>query len=278
MALLGLSSSAAAEALLCALAVMWWALGTRRARPAPAKEKLDPFNDDAPTPLPKAQGHVEAGPTDLDLGSDSEALQAQVGRRCDLELDALCDNVLQDLEDELGGVQRHVEASLANLDLIIDFETCQAQIRRDFETFQAQIRRRCDVTFQGPSDDFDTFQAQIARRCDLELDALCESAMNDQNTKVMQDLEEEFGGGPVDAQAGRQPASAEPGADFEANVELHSDRAVKDMCSRAIDAVDEYAIMHMCALDCMCAAVLEALHDECRGSCAVGDDAQGDYA
>jgi len=288
--LLGLSGWVALETVLCALVVMWLALSTHRARPAPAKElKPDPFNDDTPAPLPKAQGHVEVGPTDLDLSIDSEAFQAQVGRRCDLELDALCDKVLQDLEDEFGGapasaapsppnvlhsphgVQRRVEARPANLDLIIDLGTCQAQIRRDFEAFQAQIGRRCDLTFQGPGVDFEAFQAQTARQCDLELTALCESAINDQSTKVMQDLEGEFGGGPLDAQSGRQPASAEPGTDFEANVELHIVRAIEDMCSRAIDTIDG-------ALDCMCAAVLEALHDECRGSCALGDDVQGDYA
>jgi len=279
--LLGLSGSAALEAVLCALVVMWLALSTHLARTAPAKElKPDPFNDDTPAPLPKAQGHVEVGPTDLDLSIDSEAFQAQVGRRCDLELDALCDKVLQDLEDEFGGspasaavpqsphgVQRRVEARPANLDLIIDLGTCQAQIRRDFEIFQAQIGRRCDLTFQGPGVDFEAFQAQIARQCDLELNALCDSAIDDQSIKAMQDLEEEFGGGPVDAQAGRQPASAEPETDFEANVELHSDRAIEDMCSHAIDG----------ALYCMCAAALKALHDECRGSCELGDDAQGDY-
>jgi len=86
--------------------------------------------------------------------------------------------------------------------------------------------------------------------------------MNDQSAKVMQDLEDEFGGGPVDAQATRQPASAEPGMDFEANVEFHGDRALEGMWSHANDAIDG-------ALDGMCAAVLKELEDECRDSCAL---------
>lgn len=137
--LLGLTSSAATEAALCALVVVWWAFSTRRARPAPAKElKPDPFNDDAPAPFPGTQGHAESGPPDLDRGTDTEAFQAQVGRRCDLELEALCDKVLQDVEDELGGT----------------------------------LRRELDF-------DFETFQAHVVRRCDLELDALCDKVLQD---------------------------------------------------------------------------------------------------
>jgi len=217
--LLGLTSSAAVEAWLCFLVVMWWALSTHRARPAPAKElKTDLFNDDAPT---EAQGHVEAGPTSLDLSIDSEAFQVQVGRRCDLELDALCDKVLQDLEDG----------------------------------FEGTLRRDLDF-------DFEAFLAQVGRRCDLELDALCD--------KVLQHLEDELGGGPVGAQARRQPAIEEPWLDFEAEAELQCDTPLEGTCGNARDANDG-------ALDGMCAAVLKALEDECAEFGALDDNSQGDH-
>jgi len=164
--------------------------------------------------------------------------------------------------------QRHVEAGPTDLDLDIDFETFQAQIRHDFEALQVQIRRRCDLTFRDLGTDFEAFQAQIERQCSLELDALCESAMEDQSAKVLQDLEDELEGGPVGAQAARrQPASAEPCMDFEAfpaNFELHCDKALEGMWSHANDAIDG-------ALDGMCVALLEALEEERRGSSALDD-------
>jgi len=173
-----------------------------------------------------------------------------------------------DSSTPLPGAQRHVQAGPIHLDLGIDFDSFRSQIRHDFEAFQAQIGRRCDLTFQDLGIDFEVFQAQIGRRCDLELDALCESAMDNLSAKFMKDLEDEFGRGPVGAQARRQPASAEPGMELEANVELLCDRALEGTCSSAFDEVDG-------ALDCMCAAVLKALEDECRGSDALDDDSQG---
>lgn len=98
------------------------------------------------------------------------------------------------------------------------------------------------------------------RQCDLEFDALCESTMGDQNAKVLQDLEE-FGWGPV---------AAHTASDFEANVELHCDRALESMRSHAKDADDA-------ALDGMCAAVLKNLEDEYTGSGAMDTETQGVY-
>jgi len=199
VALFGLASSAATAAVLCALAVMWWALvlcvlgadrqvvGTLQAS---AKElKPDPFVNDAPTPLLGEQKRAEAVPADLDLG--------------------------------------------------IDFEAFHSQIRHEFEAFKAQIGCRSDLIFQDLGIDLEASQAQIGRRCDLELDALCETAMDDQSVNVLQDLQDEFRGSPVGgAQARRQPASQEPRMDFEANVELHCNRSLEGMRSHGIDAID----------------------------------------
>jgi len=172
-----------------------------------------------------------------------------------------------DSSTTLPGAQRHVQAWPSHLDLGIDFESFHSQLRHDFEAFQAEIGRRCDLTFQYLGIDFEAFQAQIGRRCDLELDALCEKNLS---AKVMQDLEDEFGRGPVGAQAKRQPAIAEPGMEIEANVELLCDRALEGTCSRAFDEMDG-------AMDCMCDAVLKALEDECGGSCALdGYSQEGD--
>merc|ERR1719335_565994 len=77
--LLGLAGLVTTAALLCALVLMWWALGTRGAPLASAKgPKPGPFDNDAPTSLPGAQGRVEAGPTDLDLDIDFGAFRAQI--------------------------------------------------------------------------------------------------------------------------------------------------------------------------------------------------------
>jgi len=168
----------------------------------------------------------------------------------------------------LTGANMHVQAGPTHLDLGIDFGFFRSQIRHDFEAFQAQIGRQCDLTFQHLGTDFEGFQAQIGRRCDLELDALCESAIDNLSAKFMQDLVDEFGpdcpAGAVGAQARRQPASAEPGVEFEANAELPCGRALEGTCSRVFDEFDG-------ALDCMCAAALRALEDEC--SDVLGDDA-----
>jgi hypothetical protein len=204
------------------LLVMWWAFGVHGVPPAPTIEmKPDPFDNEASTSAPRNRGQVEAGPTDFDLGIDFEAFEAQVGRRCDLELDALCDKVLQDLEDDFEGTSKR------------------------------------DLDF-----DFEAFLAQVGRRCDLELDALCD--------KVLLDLEDELGGGPVCAQARRQPTIEEPWLDLEAKVELHCDTPLEGTCSNAKDANDW-------ALDDMCAAVLEALEDECAEFGALDDNSQGDH-
>jgi len=173
--LFGLTSSTATAALLCALVVMCWALelcafsagrqvvGTL---PASSKElRPDPFVNDAPTPLLGGQKRVEAGPIDLDLGSDFEAFhsqirhdvafkaaqiwrrfdltfqdpcidfeafQAQIGRRCDLELDTLIQTamddqsaqVLQDLQDEFRGdpVGAQTRSQPASEEPMMDFE------------------------------------------------------------------------------------------------------------------------------------------------------------
>jgi hypothetical protein len=218
--LLGLTGFVALVALLCALVVMLWAIGTRSIPSALAEElKLDPFDKDSSTPLPRAQRHDQAGSTHLDLG--------------------------------------------------IDFESFQSQIRHDFEAFQAQIGRRCDLTFQDLSIDFEAFQAQIGRWCDLELDALCDrelDAMHGPSTKAMQDPMDKSGRGPAGAQAESQPASAEPGAELEAELEadfeLLCGRALEGTCGHAFDEIDG-------ALDCMCAAALRALEDECGGSRAL---------
>jgi hypothetical protein len=174
--------------------------------------------------------------------------------------------------------QKQVGARSTSLDVGIDFEASQAQIQHVFETIQAQIGRRFDQKAQigcrcglGVDSDSEDFHAQIGRQCDLELNALCESAVDDQSAKVMQDLEDEFGGGLVGAQARRQPASAEPMMDFEANVEFHGDRAFEGVRSHAVDAIDG-------ALDRMCAAVLKALEDEYAAGSFALDDAEGEYA
>jgi hypothetical protein len=235
VAFFGLTSSAATAAVLCALVVMWWALvlcalgagrqvvGTLQASATAKELKPDPFVDDVPTPIIGEQRRVEAVPTDLDLG--------------------------------------------------IDFEAFQAQIRHDFEAFQAQVGRRFDLNFQDLGSDFEAFQAQIGRRCDLELDALCETAMDDYSAKVLQDLQDEFGGGPVGAQARCQPNGAELRMDFEAfqaNAELHCDSVLEGMRSQGVDAIDG-------VLDRIYAAALSDLEDGCRASGALDDDAQGDY-
>lgn len=206
-----------------------------------------------------------------------------------------------DASAPLPRAQRQDGAWPTSLGLGIDSEAPQAQIWYVLETVQAQIGRRFDQKAQtgcrcglGVDSDSEDFHAQIWRQCDLELDALCESAVDDQSAKVLQDLEDEFGGGPVSTQARRQLASAEPRMDFEANVELHGDRASKGVRSHAVDAIDG-------ALDCMCAAVLQAedeyaacledeyvacledefeacLEDEyAAGYCAL-DDVKGEYA
>lgn len=212
LTLLGLTGLATTAAVLCALVLTWWALGTRDAPPASADE---------------------VKPNPLDSGAPGARVRAGAGP--------------------------------AGLDPDVDFEAFQAQIQHDFGALRVQIRRRCDLTFQDLGIDSADCGAQIERQCDLELDALCESAMDDQSAKVLQDLEDEFEGGPVGAQAATgQPAGPEPWMDFEANVALHSDRALEGMWSHANDAVDG-------ALDGMCAAVLKALEDECRDSNALDD-------
>ncbi|CAK0805539.1 unnamed protein product [Prorocentrum cordatum] len=126
-AFLGCTAVTAASAVLCtlvmawwALVLLWWALVVRR------------------WPLSCAQGHVEAGPTDLDLGIDFEAFLAQMGHCCDAELDALCESamdsqsarVLQDLEGELGGgpVGSHAGCQPTHTEPALALETLQAKL------------------------------------------------------------------------------------------------------------------------------------------------------
>lgn len=166
--------------------------------------------------------------------------------------------------------RRHDQAWSTHMDLGIDFEAFQSQIRHDFEAFQAQIGRRCDLTLQDPSIDFEAFQAQIGRWCDRELDALCDRELDAMHghglsAKVARDPEDKSGRGP----AGSEHASAEPGTELDADFELLCDRALEGTCGNAFDEIDG-------ALDCMCAAALEALEDECGSSCAPNDDSQGD--
>jgi len=109
--LLGLTTElAAAAAVLCALVLMWRALGSGGAFSALAKKpKACPF--DASTPLLGTQRHVEAGTADLDLSIDVAAFQTQIMFQCDPELDALYESarydqsagVLQSPEDDFGG-------------------------------------------------------------------------------------------------------------------------------------------------------------------------------
>lgn len=85
----------------------------------------------------------------------------------------------------------------------------------------------------GPTDsdlgiDFEALVAQMGHCCDKELNVLCESAMDSQSARVMQDLEDEFGGGPACARARHRPTSAEPRLGLEAlraESELHEDVA-----------------------------------------------------
>jgi hypothetical protein len=227
MTLLDLTRSAATEAIMCcSLLVMWWALGVRGAPPALG-----------------AQKHAEAGPTDLDLGIDFEAFQAQVGRRCDLQLDALCKSAMDDHSAE---VPQNLEEEWRRCDLELD--------------------ALCESTMDDQSAEVLQDLEDEWRRCDLELDALCESTMDDQSAKVPQDLEDEFGGGPVVAQT----TSEESALDFEANVGLHCDRAIWGMRSHAKGA-------NHGVLDGMCAAVLKALEDEYTGSGTLDNETQGYY-
>jgi len=218
IALLGPTGFVATAAVLCALFAMLLAIGARGIPSALAKEsKLDPLDAGASAPLARATGHVRAGPTHLGLG--------------------------------------------------IDFEPFQAQMRHDFEALQAHIGRQCDLTFHDLGADFEAFQAKVGRRCDLELDALCArelDSMDSHSAKVMQDLEAEFGRGPAGDQAGLRPTGAGPEVELEADVELLCDRALDGACSHAFDAIDG-------ALDCMCAAALKAMEDECGGFCAMDD-------
>lgn len=226
-----LTSSAATAAVLCTLVVTWWALVLC-----------------ALSAGLQVVGTVRASGTAKELKQDPS---------------------VDDAPAPITGEQRRAEAWPTDLDLGIDFETFRAQIRHDFEAFQAQVGRRLDLAFQDPGSDFEAFQAQIGRRCDLELDALCETAMDDQSAKVLQDLQDEFVGGPR-----CQPTNAEPRMDFEAfwaNAELHRDGVLEGMRSQGVDAIDG-------ALDRIYAAALSALEDACGGSSALDDDAQADYA
>jgi len=184
--LLGLTGLAAMAAVLCALVVMWWALGTCGARPPPSKElKFDPFDKCASTPLPGAQRHAEAGSIDLDLGIDFEAFQAQIGHRCDLELDALCDSamddqiarVLQDLEDEFGDAS----ASAAPPPPSSAGGPVGAQVRRQFASAEPLV-------------DFKELQAYVELQCDRALELI-----DGQCAAELKTLEDAFGGA---AQAG----------------------------------------------------------------------------
>lgn len=229
MAFFNLTSSAAAEAVLCSMLMVWWAFGFYSASQAPATElKPDPFDNEVSTPHPGAQTCVEARPTDLDLGIDFEAFRAQIARRCDLELDTLCDStmdgqsarVLQDLEDE--------------------WRQCDLE-----------LDALCDSTMEDQSAKALQSLEDEWHQCDLELDALCESAMGGQSAMALQDLEDEFGVGPV--------VGMESGLDVQPNVELHGGNAREGALGHAKDTTDW-------SLDDLCAAVLKALEHEYRSS------------
>jgi hypothetical protein len=163
---LGLATGlAAAAAVLCALVVMWWALGSGGASPAPAKEpKACP--SDAPAPPSGTQRHREAArPTDWDLGIDAAAFQAQIRRWCDPELDALCESddpsagVLQSLEDQFGGAPATAVPS-------------PPRPGRDFEALQKSMELHCDAVLEG----------------------MCSLAIDDQCAAVLKSLEDECRG------------------------------------------------------------------------------------
>jgi len=212
--LFGLTSSAATAALLCALVVMWWT---------------------------RVLCSLRAG-------------RQVVGTLPAASKELKPDQFVNDAPTPLLGGQKRVEAGPIDLDLGSDFEAFHSQIRHDVAFKAAQIWRRFDLTLQDPCIDFEAFQAQIGRRCDLELDTLIQTAMDDQSDQVLQDLQDEFRGDPVGAQARCRPASEEPMMDFEAIVELHCNKSFEGMRSHGIDATDG-------ALDCMYASALKALED-----------------
>jgi hypothetical protein len=138
--LIGFTAVTATAAMLSALVVlwwavvvMWWALVVRR------------------WPLPCAHRHVEAGPTDLDLGIDFDDFLAQIGHCCDVELDALCESdmdnqsakVLQDLEDECGGgpVGPQARRQLTNAEPRLDLEALQAKFELHRDVANVELRR-----------------------------------------------------------------------------------------------------------------------------------------
>jgi len=165
VALLGLATSlAAAAATLCALVVLWWALGSSGAPAGSAKgPPPGPF-----APLAQAQRHVESAPADpeLTLSVDVEAIQAQIWDQSDLELDILCEHgrddpsarALRNLEDEIGGPPAAAEPP------------------------------------PKPGTDLELFQKGMELHNDMVLEGMCSHAIDDQCAAVLKSLEEESRG------------------------------------------------------------------------------------
>ena len=196
MTLLRLTSLAATEAVLRLLFMMWWPFGIHVAPPAPAIElKPDPIDNEISTPSPETQRHVQAGPTDLDLDMDFEALHAQVRRRYDLELDALCGSttdhqnakVLQDLEDEWRRCDLELDAlceSTMDDQSVKVFQDLDdlgggpvvAQTATDFD---ANVELYCDRSLEG-------MRSHATDANDGALDGMCAA--------VLKALEDEYAG------------------------------------------------------------------------------------
>lgn len=272
--LLGLAAGlAAAAAVLCALVVMWCALGLAGAFPAPAREpKSCPSG--AAAPSSGTLRHCEAArPTGRDSGIDAAAFQAQIRRWCD-------------------------PSAPAKAARPADRGPCT-----DAAAFQAQLRRRCAPELYAPCDgdgqgagvpqspedrlggapaaavpppprpgpEFEALQRSMELHCDTALEGMFSRAIDDQCAAVLKSLEDECRGSGAldDGMQGDYVEEIE-----EALSEQAAEVRAAEGCSMAIagtvdEAFEEYHQTLMGELESMnqpmrCANLLELVVERIR--------------